>query len=247
MDKAILSCRKLSKKFGNIQVLNGVDLEIKKGEVFCLLGANGAGKTTLIKCILQFLEPSEGQIFFRGGILSWRDIQSCFSYIPESFQLYRELSAYELLRILSLGLKNRTKDPSRILSLVGLKAEQYSKKIKTYSRGMLQRVGLAVCLAKDPEIIIMDDPFLGLDILGQVKMIEVIRRLKDEGRTIFFSSHIFSHVEKIADSLAVIDKGVLRFQGSGGDFLRSREAANLEEAFLKELKYYEKNNSHNPA
>jgi ABC-type multidrug transport system ATPase subunit len=198
------------------------------------LGLNGAGKTTLIKCLLGLLRPSSGQISFKGQPLRSQDIQNHFSYLPESFQLYPEITSKELLRVLSFGLGKSFKEALEALELVGL-ADKADKKIKTYSRGMLQRLGLAVCLIKKPQIVFLDDPFLGLDIMGQVAMIEVIRKLRTQEQTVLFSSHILSQVEKIADSVGIISKGRMLFCGKAEELLKSRKAVSLEEAFLKEL------------
>jgi ABC-2 type transport system ATP-binding protein len=230
----ILSCKNLTKKFGSIKALDNLEFNLQANGLFCLLGLNGAGKTTLIKCLLGLIKPSSGEIYFKGQPLKQQDIQDHFSYLPESFQLYREITSQELLRILSLGLKKVFVKTRDALELVGL-ANKSDQKIKTYSRGMIQRLGLAVCLIKKPQIVFLDDPFLGLDIMGQVAMIEVIKKLKDSGQTVLFSSHILSQVEKIADSVGIIDKGKMLFCGSTREFLSKQTASSLEAAFLKEV------------
>jgi ABC-type multidrug transport system ATPase subunit len=230
----ILSCKRLTKKFGTVKALDNLEFDLPANGLFCLLGLNGAGKTTLIKCLLGLIQPSSGEIDFQGKPLEQDDIQAHFSYLPESFQLYREITAKELLRVLSFGLGKRFDKAREALELVGL-SDKSAKKIKTYSRGMLQRLGLAVCLIKKPQLVFLDDPFLGLDIMGQIAMIEVIKKLKNEGQAVLFSSHIFSQVEKIADSVGIIDKGSMLFCGSTGALLNKHKAASLEEAFLKEV------------
>ena len=234
MNAPILSCQSLNKRFGRVTALDDLEFNLEPNQLFCLLGLNGAGKTTLIKCLLGLLQPSSGQISFKGQLLQPQDIQNHFSYLPESFQLYPEITSKELLWALSLGLGKSFKEALAALELVGL-ADKADKKIKTYSRGMLQRLGLAICLIKKPQIVFLDDPFLGLDIMGQVAMIEVIKKLRTQEQTVLFSSHILSQVEKIADSVGIIDKGRMLFCGKAEEFLKSRKAASLEEAFLKEL------------
>ena len=214
--------------------MDGLEFNLGPNQLFCLLGLNGAGKTTLIKCLLGLLQPSSGQISFKGQPLCQQDIQNHFSYLPESFQLYPEITSKELLWALSFGLAKSFKEALEALELVGL-ADKADKKIKTYSRGMLQRLGLAICLIKKPQVVFLDDPFLGLDIMGQVAMIEVIKKLKSQEQTVLFSSHILSQVEKIADSVGIIHKGRMLFCGKAEEFLKSRKAVSLEEAFLKEL------------
>jgi ABC-type multidrug transport system ATPase subunit len=234
MAGSILSCKGLTKEFGSVKALDNLEFSLELNGLFCLLGLNGAGKTTLIKCLLGLIKPSSGEIYFKGKPLQQRDIQDHFSYLPESFQLYRELTASELLRILSLGLKKISVKAQDALESVGL-LNKADKKIKTYSRGMIQRLGLAVCLIKKPQLVFLDDPFLGLDIMGQIAMIEVIKKLKNQDQTVLFSSHILSQVEKVADSVGIIDKGAMLFCGSTKEFLNKHSVASLEAAFLKEV------------
>jgi ABC-type multidrug transport system ATPase subunit len=234
MASSILSCKGLTKEFGSVKALDNLEFNLPANGLFCLLGLNGAGKTTLIKCLLGLIRPSSGEIYFKGKPLEQRDVQIHFSYLPESFQLYGELTSRELLGILSLGLGKRFVKTQDALELVGL-SDKAERKIKTYSRGMIQRLGLAVCLIKKPQIVFLDDPFLGLDIMGQIAMIEVIKKLKIQDQTVLFSSHILSQVEKIADSVGIIDKGRMLFCGSTGEFLNKKAAPSLEAAFLKEV------------
>jgi ABC-2 type transport system ATP-binding protein len=234
MSIPILSCRGLSKKFGNVAALDNLQFCLQPNELFCLLGLNGAGKTTLIKCILGLIKPDSGEIFFKGKLLEPREIQDHFSYLPESFQLYRELTSREFLWVLTLGLGKKPGKVRDALELVGLE-DKANKKIKTYSRGMLQRLGLAVCLIKEPQVVFLDDPFLGLDVMGQKAMIEVIRKLKNDDRAVLFSSHILSQVKEIADSVGIIDHGAMLFCGRTGEFLEAQATVSLEEAFLKQI------------
>jgi ABC-type multidrug transport system ATPase subunit len=234
MSGPILSCKGLTKKFGSVKALDNLEFNLPANGLFCLLGLNGAGKTTLIKCLLGLINPSAGEIYFKGKPLKPQDVQTHFSYLPESFQLYRELTSLELLNILSLGLGKRFVKTQDALELVGL-SDKADRKIKTYSRGMIQRLGLAVCLIKKPQIVFLDDPFLGLDIMGQIAMIEVIKKLKKQDQTVLFSSHILSQVEKIADSVGIIDKGRMLFCGSTREFLNKQTVSSLEAAFLKEV------------
>jgi ABC-2 type transport system ATP-binding protein len=235
MGLGFLYCRKLSKSFGGIVALRDIDLSISKNEVFALLGLNGAGKTTLIKCLLKLISPTRGKIFFQDQPLSDQDIQKYFSYLPESFQLPGELYAEELLSILSESLRGNAVQAREILGWAGLENDA-RKKIKTYSRGMLQRLGLGICFIKEPEIIFLDEPFLGLDLLGQAKIIQIVKRLKHQGKTVFFSSHLLSQAEKIADAVGIIHKGKLLFKGKIEEFLSRQHCVSLEEAFLKEIK-----------
>ncbi|MCX7927899.1 MAG: ABC transporter ATP-binding protein, partial [Candidatus Omnitrophica bacterium] len=233
-------CRQLNKSFGKVWVLKNVSLVIQKNEIFGILGLNGAGKTTLLKCILGFLSPTSGTILFYDKALVSCDVQQKFSYLPESFQLFRELTALELTEIFANTLGKSSVYAKEALSTVGLLSVA-KRRIRTFSRGMQQRLGLALCLMKEPEVLILDDPFLGLDVAGQLSVIQILEKLKKKGTTIIFSSHTLAQVEKIVDSVAIIDQGEIIFSGTKESFLSSGQTQNLETAFLKVVRY-EKNN-----
>lgn len=231
----IIYCRRLSKHFGKVIALEDIELQVKQGRILALLGLNGAGKTTLIKCLLQLITPTYGEIFFKAKPISHENIQQYFAYLPEAFKLYNELSALEFLSILFKGIGKKQQTPESVLTWAGLENAR-KRKIKTYSRGMLQRLGLAVCLINDPQIIVLDEPFLGLDLLGQTQILDLLKQLKTQGRTVVFSSHILSQVQRIADDIGIIHQGKLRWTGALQDFLVQHQASSLEEAFLKNIR-----------
>ena len=231
---AFISLENIKKQFGKALILKEINLAIKEKKIFALLGLNGAGKTTLIKCLLGVIKPTCGEIYFKAKPLTFSAIQRYFGYLPESFQLYKELSARELLSALNRSLNNRPQEIVVTLERVGLKHEE-RKKIKFYSRGMLQRLGLAVCLLKNPEVIVLDEPLSGLDPLGQAQILKLLKELNISGKTIFFSSHILSQVEKIAHEIGIIHQGRLCFLGDTGEFSYRHRSSSLEEAFLKEI------------
>lgn len=230
----LISFQGIKKQFGNVAVLQEINFQINKGEIFGLLGLNGAGKTTLIRCLLGLLRPSAGAIFFNADALSEKDIQESFGFLPENFFPPQNLRAKEFLRILGWGLDAKTKDANRLLELVGLNGHSH-KYIKTYSRGMIQRLGLAACLLKNPEVIILDEPALGLDPLGQKQLLDMLYALNQQGKTIFFSSHILSQIEKVCTRIGIIHAGRIRFIGAGAEIMQKHNASCLEEAFLKEI------------
>jgi len=234
MNSVILSCRNLSKHFGKISVLNSVSLEIKQGEIFGLLGPNGAGKTTFIRCLLGLLKVNAGEFDFKGRRLDTKDILKDFGFLPENFLPPRNLKAVEFIKILNWGLNLKPKNAEYLLELVGLK-EYQNKYIKTYSRGMVQRLGLAVCLLKGPEVIILDEPAAGLDPIGQRDALNILSRLRREGKTIFFSSHILSQIEKICTRIGIIHRGAVKFTGTAEEIKKKHNVSFLEEAFLKEI------------
>lgn len=236
--KPLISFEHLGKHFGKLAALDDISLQLEQGEVFGLLGPNGAGKTTLIRCLLQLLRPSSGSIFFQERPLKPKDIHQRFGFLPENFFPPQELKAKEFLEILNSGinsrLKNRVKD---LLELVGLK-EHSHKSIKAYSRGMIQRLGLAVCLLNEPEVLILDEPTLGLDPLGQKDILSLLEKFNQDGKTIFFSSHILSQIEKVCNRIGIIHCGRMRFVGRISQLLEKHRSLSLEEAFLKEIEEF---------
>ncbi len=232
MSFTLLAVKDLSKSFGRFKVLKDISLDINQGEIFGLLGPNGAGKTTLIKCILKFLKFHQGEILYRTKPLTFQDIHNNFGYLPENFLPPKELTAKEFLKLLGLSLHVSVSDINSLLKEVELES---NKKIKTYSRGMIQRLGIAVALLKNPEFIILDEPTLGLDPVGQNKILTLLRKLNREGKTIFFSSHNLFQVQSICTRVGIMHQGKIKFVGKTEDFLSRHKVDSLEQAFLKEV------------
>lgn len=231
---SLISFQKINKRFGKTLVLTHIDLEIEKGEIFGLLGPNGAGKTTLLRCLLGLLEVSKGAIFFKGKHLENKDIQKEFGFLPENFLPPQNLKAVEFLKILSGGLKQNSRRVDSLFELVGLDKHK-NKYIKMYSRGMIQRLGIATALLKDPEVLVLDEPTLGLDPLGQRQILRLLVALNKEGKTIFFSSHIISQIEKVCTRIGVIHHGKIKFVGSITELIAEHNVSGLEDAFLREV------------
>ena len=232
MLSTLLTVKNLSKSFGRFKVLKDISLDINQGEIFGLLGPNGAGKTTLIKCILKFLKFHQGEILYRAKPLTFQDIHNNFGYLPENFLPPKELTAKEFLKLLGLSLHVSVSDINSLLKEVELES---NKKIKTYSRGMIQRLGIAVALLKNPEFIILDEPTLGLDPVGQNKILTLLRKLNREGKTIFFSSHNLFQVQSLCTRVGIMHQGKIKFVGKTEDFLSRHKVDSLEQAFLKEV------------
>ena len=231
---SLISFENIKKQFGQSLVLEDISLRINQGEIFGLLGLNGAGKTTLIRCLLGLLKVNNGSISFKGRSLRPQDVRENFGFLPENFSPPQNLKAGEFLRILGRGLGAKTNQVDRLLELVGLK-EHSRKYIKAFSRGMIQRLGLALCLLKDPEVLILDEPALGLDILGQRQVLELIAGLNRQGKTIFFTSHILSQIEKTCARIGIIHRGRIRFAGPAEELMGKHSVLSLEEAFLREI------------
>ena len=222
----------MGKRFGSIPVLTDISLTVERGELFGLIGLNGAGKTTLIRCLVNLLRPTTGTITFNAHRLTPDDVLQQIGYLPEAFQPPLNLTASELLRCLGCS---GTTSPETLLARVGLSAQRH-RRVRTYSRGMVQRLGLAIALMKDPQLLILDEPFLGLDVVGQRDLLKLLRELNRLGKTVIFSSHGLFQVEQCAQRIGVLHQGTLRFAGPVPAFVRERRAGSLEEAFFTEVK-----------
>ena len=228
----LLQIREVTRKFGDVCVLNRLSLTVQRGEIFGLLGLNGAGKTTLFKCILQLISLGAGSILYGDKPLDQATIHEKIGYLPEFYLPPGELRAGEYLRLLGLAVSGARPDVDFLLQKTGLDA---NKLISDYSRGMIQRLGLAIALLKSPEFIILDEPTLGLDPLVRLKLLEWLKELNAQGKTILLSSHDFAQVAKVCQRVAVLHKQELRFIGPLSEFLDQHATSSLEEAFLKEI------------
>jgi ABC-2 type transport system ATP-binding protein len=202
------------KKF---QALSGVTLSVRQGEVFGLLGPNGAGKTTLLKILLGIIRKTSGHATMLGMPAGSRAIRNHVGYLPEHLRIpghHTIFSALELYGNLS-NLSNRQIRERReqVIELVGLTGRE-KEPVKKFSKGMLQRLGLAQALLVRPKMLILDEPTDGLDPRGRAEMRALIMRLKSEGVTVFVNSHILQEVELVCDRVAILDKGILQFCGS---------------------------------
>lgn len=224
----------LTKRYGSFTALHPLDLEIKEGEVFGLLGPNGSGKTTTIKMLLGLVVPSGGQIEVLGGSPLDERVRSRLGYLPENVSFYRHLSGEEFLlfcgRCFSLPEDLLRERMIRLWSEVELAADFLRLPLRFYSRGMLQRVGIAQTLLNDPELLLLDEPTLGLDPLGRVLVKKLIRRLKKEGKTILLASHILADAEELCGRIGILVDGKLAFLGKVARFLERGRA--LEEEFV---------------
>jgi len=214
--------------------LNALDLEVHAGEVFGFLGPNGAGKTTTMNVLLGFVPPSGGTASLFGIDVREPIARQRIGYLPELTYYYKFLTAEELLRFYAkiFGIARREAD-QRIAALLKLVELEHAARrpIKSYSKGMQQRVGLAQALINNPDLLILDEPTSGLDPLGRMKVREIIQRLKNEGKTVFFSSHELGEVETVCDRVAIVHQGELKAVGSVAEISAGHD--NLEKAFLK--------------
>lgn len=216
-----------------------LNLKVNAGEVFGFLGPNGAGKTTTMNVLLGFVNATSGDAFLFGVNVHEPIARQRIGYLPELTYYYKFLTAEELLRFYARIFKiPRLETDRRIDELLKLVELDHARKrpIKTYSKGMQQRVGLAQALINNPDLLILDEPTSGLDPLGRMKVREIIQRLKNEGKTVFFSSHELGEVETVCDRVAIINQGQLKVEGRVHELLDEYNA-NLEQIFLKIIGY----------
>jgi len=219
-----------------IVALRDLSLEVMEGEIFGILGPNGAGKTTTFKILMGFIKPTKGEAWIFDRRISDPLSRRGVGFLPESPYLPDHLTAEEFLRLHAelIGLPRREADKriGELLEMVGLE-EFASVRLKKFSRGMLQRIGIAQALIGDPQLVILDEPTSGLDPIGRKEMRELILRLKSEGKTVIYSSHILSDVESICDRVAILSKGRLLGVGRLEDVIGEGD---LEEGFARMVK-----------
>jgi len=227
--ETILSVTGLEKYYGNFHALKGLNLEVKRGEIFGLLGPNGAGKTTMIRILVGLIKPNKGTVryFDKIDLKDLNDVLPRIGSIIEEPRFYPYLSGKLNLQVSARyypkGITN--KRIAELIELVGLTGREKDR-VSTYSQGMRQRLGIAQAMLNDPEIIILDEPTNGLDPKGIIELRQLIIRLKEEfGKTVILSSHILSEVEQMADSMAIINKGICVSQGNVAELLSSNSVA----------------------
>ncbi len=238
---------KIFKDFWNrpkARAVNGLDLSIKKGEVFGLLGPNGSGKSTTIKMILGLLYPTRGELRVFGQDPQKVSIKSRIGYLPEETYLYKYLTAFETLdfygALFGLDAGQRRERASQLLEMVGL-AHAVDRPVGEFSKGMARRIGLAQALINDPDLVILDEPTSGLDPIGCREVKDVIRLLASRGKTVILCSHLLADVQDVCQRVVVLYGGQIRAQGLLSDILREEDKTQiitprLSEKTVAELK-----------
>ena len=227
----------VSRAFGDVKAVDGLSLALAPGEIVGFLGTNGAGKTTTIKMITGLLRPDAGKVSVFGGDPSDPAVRARIGYMPEVATYYPYLNARELLAfyggICGLDAKSVRERTDSLLESVGL-ADAAKRPLRTYSKGMLQRAGIAQALLSDPDLLVLDEPFTGLDPLARIHFRELLRSLREKGKAVFFSSHELGETELLCDRVAIMKKGRCVYQGPVKD-LAGDGASNLERLFLRTL------------
>ena len=224
-----------------VRTLDNLDLTVKKGETYGLLGPNGAGKTTTIKILLGLLRPDSGKVSILGKPAGDHAVLREIGFLPENPYFYSHLTGLEFLDFVSqlFGLegskKQRQEENETLLDSVGLSRQWAGRPMNQYSKGMLQRLGIAQSLVNDPKILFLDEPMSGLDPIGRKDVREILHRLKDEGRTVFFNSHLLPDVNEVCDRIGIMHHGKLVAEESISNISSSDSYKDLEEYFLEKI------------
>jgi ABC-2 type transport system ATP-binding protein len=231
----------LTKDYSGVRALAGVDLAVKEGEVFGFLGPNGAGKTTFIKILLGLVFPTKGGITVFGNPAGNTESRKKIGYLPENMRLQGFLKGREFLdlsgKLYGLSREMRKERTDRYLELLGLSGAAH-RPLREYSKGMLQRIGIAQALMHNPDMLLLDEPTSGLDPIGTKEIRDIILAEKWRGKTIFINSHLLSEIERTCDRVAILDHGKIIKVGKL-DALSTRRAAILVEVAEKSQKLFD--------
>lgn len=244
----VIETTNLTKKYGSLVAVNKLDLKVEADTIHGFLGPNGAGKTTTIKILVGLLKPDGGSVSVLGQELGWDkpDVRSRIGYMPELPKLPKHLKGRELLdiygRMYGMTKEEREKQVPKLLDMVGLR-ERGNDLIGKYSKGMQQRLGMAQALLNEPELVILDEPSLGLDPGGMVEVREIMKEMAKEGVTIFLSSHLLNEVQQVCTHVTIINKGVAVASGTlkqisekvGGPVTIEAEVDKLSDAVIKKV------------
>lgn len=219
----------IHKRFGKLTVLDGLDLNIKKGGIFAILGPNGSGKTTLIKCLLGMVIPNKGDIRFEGkSVLNKWEYRDNLNYLPQIANFPPNLSVIELINMVK-NLRPKSSNEAALIKLFGLKSF-LNKKLGNLSGGTKQKVNIVLTFMFNSDLIILDEPTTGLDPIALIHLKELIRKEKENGKTILITTHIMSVVEELADEIVFLLDGKIYFKGSINALKKQTDNENLEHA-----------------
>jgi ABC-2 type transport system ATP-binding protein len=211
------------------RALDGLSLIVERGEIFGFLGGNGAGKTTTIKILMRLMAPSAGRARILGRDVGDVTVHARVGYLPEAPYFYDYLTARELLEycaeLFGYARAARRARAAHLLRRVHLDESAWDRQLRKFSKGMLQRVGLAQALVNDPELVVLDEPMSGLDPIGRRQVRDLIAALRADGATVFFSSHIIADIEVLCDRVAILDRGRLSHLGRLDELRRHEDAA----------------------
>jgi ABC-2 type transport system ATP-binding protein len=239
VENLVVEYPKRSRDAAPAVAVRNLTLAVREGEVFGFLGPNGAGKTTTMNVLLGYVNPTGGAAYLFDVNVREPIARQRIGYLPELTYYYKFLTVEELLRFYAkiFGIP-ASETEARIDSLLKLVELEHARKrpIRTYSKGMQQRAGIAQALINNPDLLLLDEPTSGLDPLGRMKVREIIQRLKQEGKTVFFSSHELGEVETVCDRVAILHGGQLKVEGRVDELVKQYQC-NLEQVFLKIVGY----------
>ncbi|MCT4508124.1 MAG: ABC transporter ATP-binding protein [Tepidibacter sp.] len=241
----VIQTYNLTKQFNGKGGFGNISLSVREGEVFSFLGKNGAGKSTFVRTLLGILYPTSGNATILGKRIGNVEVRKEIGYLPELFQYHNWLTGYELLFNHGLLYKMNKQDIKyrieEVLLIVGLKGHE-NKKLKEYSKGMKQRIGLGCAILSNPKILFLDEPTSALDPVGRKQVRDIISNLKKQGKTIFLNTHLLSEVEMISDRVAILDKGQMKKIGTMTELINSPvivSVENINENMVSELKKFD--------
>lgn len=225
MSELAVTTHQLRKVYGGIPAVASLDLAVPTGEVFGFLGPNGAGKSTCVKMLLGLVFPTGGSGTLLGAPLGDRGVKARIGFLPEQFRFHEWFTAREFLdfhgQLYGMSAKRRRTRGEEALALVNLE-HAAGQQLRTFSKGMLQRIGIAQAVLHDPQLIFLDEPTSALDPIGRRLVRDIIRQLKAEQKTVFLNSHLLSEVEAVCDRVAIIERGEVVREGALDDLLAAR-------------------------
>jgi ABC-2 type transport system ATP-binding protein len=235
-----LNISDISKSFGEKKVLENISFQVKENEIFGFIGLNGVGKTTLIKIILDLLDQDFGEVEIFGISRILPESRKKLCYLPEKFSPSQHLKGEEFIKFV-LDFYQKKYDENRaekICTNLDLPFSVLKQKVTKYSKGMTQKLGLLAVFLSDSDLIILDEPMSGLDPKARIALKRELIDYKNQGKTIFFSSHILSDMDEICDSIAVLNEAKICYHGTPAGFKNLHSEVSLDKAFLKEIKAF---------
>jgi ABC-2 type transport system ATP-binding protein len=221
----------VSKKYRRVEALRGIEMRVRRGEIFGLLGANGAGKSTLVKIMMTVVRPTRARGTVLGRAVGHKPTLAKVGYLPENHRFPDYLTGRQVLDFFAAMAKvdrrTRRRRASELLDRVGL--QKWGKaRVRTYSKGMQQRLGLAQALMNDPQLLVLDEPTDGLDPVGRREVREILRELRERGKTVFLNSHLLGEVERVCDRVAILSHGEVVSQGTIDELTAGSERYEIE-------------------
>ena len=231
----IVSFKNICKSFGDIRVLRDVGFDVLPGQLLGLAGENGAGKTTLLKCMLDFCSFEQGSVEICGIPSTQPKSREKIAFLPERFTPPWYLTGREFIKA-TMQMSGVAWQETAVFSTfeeLDLARSSMNKPVRALSKGMTQKLGLAACFLAGKEVFVLDEPMSGLDPSARVRVKDMLRRLKDQGKSLIFTSHSLADIDEICDHMVILHNGSVAFQGSPGQLLKDQSEKSLERAFLR--------------